>query len=178
MKESYHTHGTLVRAMCSGGHPWLKRKRHVTHTNESCHIHKWVMPHIKWSHATHTNGSCHTCKWVTSHMKEPQHICATLIRAMFWRASLTPPESISRAACMPVCVTWRIHVCDMNLSYVCQDSSIPHKASINFARRLHAYLCTSKKINKYTNLWVFFHYMYIWYKQCRVTYIQSNIYKI
>jgi len=41
---------------------------HVTHTNESCHTHEWVMSHTRMSHVTHTNESCHTHEWVMSHI--------------------------------------------------------------------------------------------------------------
>ena len=48
---------------------------HVTHTNESCHTHEWVMSHTWMSHGTHMNESCHTskiracrvCIWMTWH---------------------------------------------------------------------------------------------------------------
>ena len=40
---------------------------HVTHMNESCHAHEWVMSHTWMSHVTHMNESCHTHEWVMSH---------------------------------------------------------------------------------------------------------------
>ena len=49
---------------------------HVTHMNESCHTHEWVMSHIWMSHVTHMNESCHTHEWVMSHtwMSHVTHI--------------------------------------------------------------------------------------------------------
>jgi len=46
-------------------HIWMS---HVTHMNESCHTHGWVMSHIWMSHVPHMNESCHTHGWVMSHI--------------------------------------------------------------------------------------------------------------
>jgi len=48
---------------------------HVTHINESCYTHEWVMSHTWMSHVTHMNESRHTykiraccvCIWMTWH---------------------------------------------------------------------------------------------------------------
>jgi len=40
---------------------------HVTHMNELCHTHEWVMSHTWMSYITHMNESCHTYKLVMSH---------------------------------------------------------------------------------------------------------------
>jgi len=45
-------------------HTW---ESHVTHMNQSCHTHEFVMPHTWISHVTHMNQSCHTHEWVMSH---------------------------------------------------------------------------------------------------------------
>jgi len=38
-------------------HTWMS---HVTHMDESCHTHGWVMSHTWMSHVTHMDESCHT----------------------------------------------------------------------------------------------------------------------
>jgi len=56
-------------------HTWMS---HATHTNESCHRCKRVIPRLWMSHFTrvneschvHMNESCHTYEWVMSHKKE------------------------------------------------------------------------------------------------------------
>jgi len=40
---------------------------HVTHINESCHTHQWVISHTSMSHLTHINESCHTHPRVMPH---------------------------------------------------------------------------------------------------------------
>ena len=40
------------------------RMSHVTHMNESCHTHEWVMSHTWMSHVRYTNESYHTYEWV------------------------------------------------------------------------------------------------------------------
>ena len=44
-------------------HIWMS---HVTHMNESCHTHEWVVSHTWMSRATHMNESCHTHEYVMS----------------------------------------------------------------------------------------------------------------
>ena len=41
---------------------------HVTHMNESCHTHEWVMSHIWMSHVSGVNESCHIDEWDMSHI--------------------------------------------------------------------------------------------------------------
>ena len=41
---------------------------HVSHRNESCLTHKWVMSHIRASHVPYMNESCPIYEWVMSHI--------------------------------------------------------------------------------------------------------------
>jgi len=45
-------------------HTWMS---HVTHVDESCRTHEWIMPAICMSHVTHMNGSCHPYERDMSH---------------------------------------------------------------------------------------------------------------
>jgi len=40
------------------------RMRHVTHTNESCHIYEWVISHMWVRPVTLMNEACHAYDWV------------------------------------------------------------------------------------------------------------------
>jgi len=91
---------------------------HVTHTNDSCHTHEWVMSrtwmslvthisetchtyecvmwHIWMSRVTHTNESCHTYEWVTSHirMSHVTHVHIYLRVFMYVQIHVTLGENI------------------------------------------------------------------------------------
>jgi len=74
-------------------HEWIS---HVTQMNKSCHTYEWVISHIWMSHVTRKNESCHIkCSYV-------------------WHDAFT---SLNKSHSF-MCVTWNIHMCDMNHRYM------------------------------------------------------------
>jgi len=82
----------------------------VTHMNESCHTHEWVlsnvwMSHIWMSHVTHMNECCQTYDqgmshvWMShvTHMHESYHTYEWVTSHMWIMTSLT-------------CMAWSVHV--------------------------------------------------------------------
>jgi len=60
-----HTYEWVVQHVNDSWHIW---KSHVTHMNESCHTHEWVMSLTWISHVTYMDASCHAYAWVMSHI--------------------------------------------------------------------------------------------------------------
>jgi len=67
-----HTSQTYERATRSHSYVWHDSIISVTHTNEnvSCHMHDWVMSHIRIRHVAHTNQPRHTFERVMSHIHD------------------------------------------------------------------------------------------------------------
>jgi len=81
-------------------HIWTS---HITDVKESCHTYESVISHLWRSHVTQMNQSCHTRDGVTSHVRNQK-----------WHDAF-------------VCVTWRIHTCDIThpyLRFVLYDSFV------------------------------------------------------
>ena len=103
-------HGS-VTCVPRRSHSYVRHKACTWHMNESHRTNEWVVSHIRMSHVTHMNESCHTYEWVMSRirMSHVTHINVWHMSHIFIGESF-------------VCVTWRVHTCDMTRSYMWHDS--------------------------------------------------------
>ena len=61
----------------------------VTYTNESCHVHTWVMSRTYMSHVTYIHESCHTYAWVMSHIHMSHLIQMERVTSTFYHVTHT-----------------------------------------------------------------------------------------
>jgi len=101
-------------------HIWMS---HVTHMDESCHTHGWVMSHIWMSHVTHTDESCHTHGWVMSHiwMSHVTHMdesCHTYggVMSHIWMSPVTHMDESCHTYGWVMSHIWMSHVTHMDES--------------------------------------------------------------
>jgi len=119
--------------------------RHVTHTNESCHI--WTghvtqlieSCHIWTSHVTHMNGSCHayelvvarmwmccvTYEWVTSRVWM-RRVTYEWVMSQIWMSHITHMNESCHTYEWVMSQIWMGHVTHMNESCHTYERVMPH----------------------------------------------------
>ena len=116
--ELFHTKKCTIAILYS--RPLCFQVSHVTHMNESCQTHEWVMSHTWMSHVTHRNTSCHTHECVMSgiwmhhvtpihaschlHECETSHMCHTYETHMNHTCNKLPTCSLICVSQFDMCV--------------------------------------------------------------------------
>jgi len=102
-------------------HIWMS---HVTHLNESCHTHEWVMPHTWMSPSTHktrfisfhAQDAIHSCVW--------HDVCCSVLQWVMSHTWMSHATHLNESSFK--CVTWLIQICDMTYSpEVCRHFTRP-----------------------------------------------------
>ena len=112
-------------------HVWIY---HVSHMNESCHTHQWVMVHIWINHVTRMNQSCHTYEWVMVHIwmihvTHNNESCHTYewVMSHIWINHVTHMNESCHTYQWVMVHIWIYHVTHMNVSCHTYEWVVSHR---------------------------------------------------